>query len=868
VPSLTTDPLIGKHVGNYCIQLLLGAGSMGSVYLAEHLEIGRRVAVKFLAQHNAQMAGRFLREARAVAALEHEHIVEVYDFGELEGRLYYTMELLEGRDLKAILEEQGSLSAVEAAPYLEQICAALEAAHAAGIIHRDLKAANVIVRRRPPLLCKLCDFGIARVEADAERESVERTAPGTVLGTPLYMAPELAAGRAEEVGPASDLYALGVLLFRMLAGRFPFEASAGLALAAMHIYEAPPLLASLAAEVPAGVAAIVDQCLRKRPVERPTSAREVWERYRSALGDAPAAPFPSAYLQPSAPRATPADETVAVPAVVSSVIVPTVSIAAPAGAVAETLPPAPKETGAAPDSRERAHPEEETAALESLLAWMDRKGDFPAITKSVSELGSKAIATGRSSAHDVAEVILRDYGLTQKLLKLVNSAYYDRGGGAIKTVVHAIMMMGFDQVRMAAFSLALFDKIADRKHAAALCDGAIRSLLAGELGQRLAQQVGFRQSEEAYICAMFQNVGRQMIMYCLPDAYAEIEELCRGKGISPDRAAKLVLGVPFDRIGVAIARRWRLSDRLVESLNRIPAGERVARPRTEAETLRTLSGLANELCEAVEQTGAPEHQGERLRGLAARFGALVKLDEKSAIRMLRRASETLEKRYLSLLDLDLRRSAFLGRLGDWTGRGSKLGTADLPAVSAPLAPAPAEAPGPGPGTGGARRPGPARDPASAALERGAPTAEVLQLVLQELSAELRFSSLLLLLLRPDRKALTIRAGLGRLAEKANGKLELPVDEHGEDLFSEAVFQIRDQLVADVFTPEHYPRIPKWYFTALVSPTFALFVLALAGRPVGLIYGGGESVEQLPDARELAIAEQQREVALRALRRGG
>lgn len=867
MPPLTTDPLIGKHVGNYCIQLLLGAGSMGSVYLAEHLEIGRRVAVKFLAQQDAQLAGRFLREARAVAALEHEHIVEVYDFGELEGRLYYMMELLEGRDLKAILEEQGSFGAVEAAPYLEQICAALEAAHAAGIVHRDLKAANVIVRSRPPLLCKLCDFGIARVEADAERESVERTAPGTVLGTPLYMAPELAAGRSEEVGPASDLYALGVLLFRMLSGRFPFEASAGLALAAMHIYEAPPPLASLAVTAPAGVAAIVDQCLRKRPAERPASAREVWERYRGALGDAPAAQFPSAYLQPTAPRAVAADETVAVPAVVSSVIVPAVSIAAPdPSEAASTLPPEPQDAaGAAP----RARPEEETAALEALLAWMDRKGDFPAITKSVSELGGKAIATGRSSARDVAEVILRDYGLTQKLLKLVNSAYYDRGGGAIKTVVHAIMMMGFDQVRMAAFSLALFDKIADRRHAAALCDGAIRSLLAGELGQRLAQQAGFRQSEEAYICAMFQNVGRQMIMYCLPDAYAEIEELCRSKGISPDRAAKLVLGVPFDRIGVAIARRWRLSDRLVESLNRIPAGERVAPPRTEAETLRALSGLANELCEAVEQTGAPELQGERLRGLAARYGALVKLDEKSAIRMLRRASETLEKRYLSLLDLDLRRSAFLGRLGDWTGRGTKLGTADLPAVSAPLAPAPA-APSAGPGTEGARtaRPTPALDPASAALERGAPTSEVLQLVLQELSAELRFSSVLLLLLRPDRKALTIRAGLGRLAEKANGKHELPVDEHGEDLFSEAVFQIRDQLVADVFTPQHYPRIPKWYFTALSSPTFALFVLALAGRPVGLIFGGGESVEQLPDARELAIAEQQREVALRALRRGG
>ena len=276
---------------------------MGEVYLARHPQIGRQVAIKVLASHlltTAQVASRFLAEARAVERIKHPNVIEIYDFGSLDdGRPYYMMELLEGHELRKELDDRGKLSAAEALPFIEQICAGLQAAHECGVIHRDLKPENVFLLDRQPLTIKLLDFGIAKL-LEVEQGS-GLTSAGMVMGTPLFIAPEQALGQPELISPRTDIYSLGVMFYWMLAGRPPFEHEATAILLAMHIRDAPPPLCDVEPSVPAEVAALVARCLEKEPQRRPASAAQLAQDLAAAVAGSTVAPAVQSTKQPSAP---------------------------------------------------------------------------------------------------------------------------------------------------------------------------------------------------------------------------------------------------------------------------------------------------------------------------------------------------------------------------------------------------------------------------------------------------------------------------------------------------------------------------------------------------------------------------------------
>ena len=283
-PSETDDSgsLIGRRVGNFVITGLLGKGGMGEVYLATHPEIGRQVAVKVLAVPVPEHAQRFLNEARVMAALRHPNVVEVHDFGQLEhGRPYYVMELLRGPSLADVIRERAPMSPPEVLRYLEPICAGLQAAHDAGVVHRDLKPANIIVPGADPFHLKLVDFGLAKLTRPAGPTSdVGSTTPGLVMGTPQFLAPEQAMGKPERIGPPTDIYALGVILYWMLSGKAPFVADTPSSVIAQHLGTPPPPLT----ELPPGVARTVERCLAKNPEDRPARALDVVDALRAALG--------------------------------------------------------------------------------------------------------------------------------------------------------------------------------------------------------------------------------------------------------------------------------------------------------------------------------------------------------------------------------------------------------------------------------------------------------------------------------------------------------------------------------------------------------------------------------------------------------
>ena len=275
------DPLIGQVMqGRYRVIDRLGAGGMGTVYLAEQLSVGgRKVAIKVLHEQYArdeEFVGRFRREAHSAAALTHQRTVTIYDFGQTEdGNLFIAMEYVAGRTLKQVIQDE-SLPVDRAVALGIQIAEALQAVHRAGVIHRDVKPENIMVREDDEI--KLTDFGIARPR-DRTKTSFTRT--GMIVGTPEYMAPELF--ESGEFGVQSDIYALGIVLYEMLSGEVPFTGSMA-TIMRKHLQEEPRALRKLRRDVPAPVEQVVMQALEKKPQERQRDMVEVIDQLQGANG--------------------------------------------------------------------------------------------------------------------------------------------------------------------------------------------------------------------------------------------------------------------------------------------------------------------------------------------------------------------------------------------------------------------------------------------------------------------------------------------------------------------------------------------------------------------------------------------------------
>ncbi len=278
-----SDPLVGARLpGGYRITELLAEGSMGKVYRGEQANLGRSVAVKVMSPGlvaNPRMVERFRTEARAASALNHPNCVRVYDFGETpDGRPYMVMELLKGEDLESLLERGREPPVARVLDIVLQVLSALEEAHAMGIVHRDLKPANVVVlpQRGGGELVKVVDFGLAKLRTS------ESSGQGMVLGTPEYIAPEQAMAKGTDA--RTDLYACGIMLYEMIAGRRPFEADDPNALLRLHAFEAPAPLARLAPERAAfGLDAVVHRAIAKEPAERYQAAAEFADALREVV---------------------------------------------------------------------------------------------------------------------------------------------------------------------------------------------------------------------------------------------------------------------------------------------------------------------------------------------------------------------------------------------------------------------------------------------------------------------------------------------------------------------------------------------------------------------------------------------------------
>jgi serine/threonine-protein kinase len=278
-PSGPEEVPAGTLAGEHVIESVIGRGGSGVVYLARRRGDGQAVAIKMLTRVLTQTPSgveRFLREVTTVQRLRHPNIVEIHEVGRLpDERPYYAMELLQGTNLRRWLGEHGRMTPADSLPVVEAICAGLSCAHAAGVVHRDLKAENVMVSGDR---IKLVDFGIVKL-LEPDPDSASLTLSGQFLGTPVAMAPEQIQGGV--IDQRVDIYALGVLIYQLLTGEAPFKGSLE-DLIQLHLC-APPPAPSASVPVPAAIDAVVLRCLAKDPGARYQTVAAVLEAYREAV---------------------------------------------------------------------------------------------------------------------------------------------------------------------------------------------------------------------------------------------------------------------------------------------------------------------------------------------------------------------------------------------------------------------------------------------------------------------------------------------------------------------------------------------------------------------------------------------------------
>lgn len=284
-----SDELIGRQLDEYYVESLLGQGGMARVYRARDVKLDRYVALKVVDtpfRADTTYVTRFRREAQAIARLEHPNIVRLYRYGEADGLLYMVMQFVEGADLHFILDsyrqDQQIIEPDQAVRITREVASALDYAHGRGVIHRDVKPANILLNRQGDVL--LSDFGLALL--------VEIGTRGEIFGSPHYIAPEQAISSAGAV-PASDLYSLGIILYEMFTGRVPFDASEPLDIALMHMSTSPTLPSEIRPEINPALEGVILKAISKEPGDRFSSGAELARALNEALATTKTASTPT-----------------------------------------------------------------------------------------------------------------------------------------------------------------------------------------------------------------------------------------------------------------------------------------------------------------------------------------------------------------------------------------------------------------------------------------------------------------------------------------------------------------------------------------------------------------------------------------------
>ena len=509
--------------------------------------------------------------------------------------------------------------------------------------------------------------------------------------------------------------------------------------------------------------------------------------------------------------------------------------------------------------------------LEFLMRRMKHKKDFPALSDSVSAI-NKLTRSDKESINMLSNTILKDYGLTNKILRLVNSAYYRQsGGGAISTVSRAVIVIGFDALRNIALTVLLFEHLQDKGSARELKEAFLRANLAGTLARAASKQFMAREAEEAYVCGLFHSLGQLLAQFYFPEEVAEIRKVMLQRNFTAEVASAQVLGLSFSDLGIGIARHWGFPPGLINSLRPLPEGV-IRKPATHDEALRVVAGFASEVCNSIASL-PKEQRDEATRATRERFGSAMRFSDHQLQAVLETSLEELGE-LATILHVNLTQSPFVRHVRAWTGErreaplSEEAKALDRSLLGDTVLSELTEA-GESNGDG---LPDAAQDILAAGIQDISNSLvdefslnDVLRITLETMYRGMGFQRVLLCLKDPKTASMAGRFGFGADTNDMARQFRFPLGE-APNVFQLALAKGVDIIITDIDDSKIAGKIPDWYRKIALARTFVLLPLLIKGNAVGLIYCDRDKAGSIviPE-KELSLLKTLRNQALLAIK---
>lgn len=494
---------------------------------------------------------------------------------------------------------------------------------------------------------------------------------------------------------------------------------------------------------------------------------------------------------------------------------------------------------------------------QALLDELATTREFPALSQTIIQV-NEIVGSDTGEADELTNVILRDASLTNKLLRLVNAAHYSKfAGQPVSTISRAVVILGFNTVRDVAMSLMLFEHLQNHSQAQSLKGETLESYYCGVLGRLLGKRLKLSDIEEAFISAMFRNVGRLMARFNFYERTIRVQRLIENKQLSEADAAREIFGTTYDQIGLAIAQHWHLPKKLIQGMTPLPPGD-IARPDSDTARLRATANLARDLYQ-VAAAGLPAlDQTKRLNELSRRYATLGNLPSATLSSLIREAAKEVE-RDAAIFQSDVHTSPLLARM---LNLAEQVEIESTPAQALDTLPAlTATEPDAG-------------DPASLlaaglqemteALAGGAGISDILHMMLETFYRTGSFARVMIAVRDKGGKSLSGRFGFGKDVDRVLSTYRVSLV-YAHDAFQAAAAQGADILIPDTQDENMKARIPEWHSRQIGARSFLLLPLVVDNKTLALLYADQDKGTLTLDSKTLNLLKALRNQAVLAMR---
>ena len=519
------------------------------------------------------------------------------------------------------------------------------------------------------------------------------------------------------------------------------------------------------------------------------------------------------------------------------------------------------------------------STVEFIMRRMRHKGDLPTFSEHIVEINSKLSSLTTitfSSAGDLAKIILKDYSLTNKLLKVVNSALYATLSGKVATVSKAVLLLGFEKIRMIAATLLIFEHLQSKAQATELKEIAISSCMSGLIAMDVADNMKLGGKEEVFICAMIHSLGKMLTICYLPEEHAEIKKRMNQKGFDEAMASRSVMGVTYADLGMAVSRSWNFPDKIVRSMEAPPAGV-IAPPRTENEVLRNISNYSNDLFSCFMNT-QDDDRTAALSDMSIRYQNSIPLPVDQMESVIT-SSMTKIDLYSDIIRADRKSSLFLkdliqrrqmqnqqnkrreGRRNE-AGAGKDMGSPSprsAPAIPDSTASLPSD-------RVKDRRADILTDglhEIADAMAGNCILSDVMSMIIETMYRGFEFYRVIFCFMDTSKSKMAARFGLGENADGIVKRFQFLTGQ-SNDIFNVGISQQKGLVIHDATAPNISRNIPEWYQKIVGAPSFLIYPLTVKGGCIGMFYADKKEKGCLLTDEELDCMEKLRSMAIEAL----